>query len=314
MNAALVCQHLVKRYGRFTALAGLDLEVPRGTVYGLLGPNGAGKTTTLRLLAGLARPTAGRIAIAGGESPGQRVGYLGQQPQFYPWLSGRELLRFLGTLEDCGGTTLEARINDILEQTGLSEAADRRVGGYSGGMKQRLGLAAALLHKPAVLLLDEPVSALDPEGRRAVFDLIARLREDTTILVSTHLLADVERVCERVAILHQGRLVTDAAMADLHHRFAQASYTIELEPEHRCATTAFAAELKEQPWVSAVTTTQEGLDVAVPNPADGGPRLLALLGQRGLPIVGVARRSLTLEEIYLRLIADERTTEPQGGA
>jgi ABC-2 type transport system ATP-binding protein len=178
----VVVRGLTKRYGDILALDRLDLDVPAGSIFGLLGPNGAGKTTTLRLLTGLGRPTAGTASVdgidatTGGRELARRIGCLDQDPRFYGWLTGRELLTLVGRCYGFDARQLRARVDEVLGLVGLAEAADRRIGGYSGGMRQRLGVGQAVLSRPAVLFLDEPVSALDPAGRRDVLELIGSFR------------------------------------------------------------------------------------------------------------------------------------------
>ena len=244
---AVACRGLTKHYGPVVALAELDLEIPSGTIFGFLGPNGAGKTTTLRLLTGLARPTSGRATVAGVEVSGARpegragrvegssralFGYLDQDPRFYGWMRGRELLELVADLYGLDRTDRRARIGEMLDLVDLSDAAGRRIGGYSGGMRQRLGLAAALLARPAVLFLDEPVSALDPAGRHDLLEVIGRLRGTTTVFMSSHILNDVERVCDRVAILDRGRLLADAPIEELLARYAAPVYRLVPETGH----------------------------------------------------------------------------------
>jgi ABC-2 type transport system ATP-binding protein len=232
---AIEARGLTKRYGEVLALDALDLAVPAGSVFGFLGPNGAGKTTTLRLLTGLGRPTAGSATVAGvavgrvGLDLATHIGYLDQDPRFYGWMTGRELLAFVGRAYGLAGAALRARVDEVLEIVGLTDAAHRRVGGYSGGMRQRLGVGQAMLPRPSVLFLDEPVSALDPEGRRDVLELIGRLRGTATVFMSTHILTDVERICDRVAILDHGRLVAEAPIDELLARHARP--ILELDPE-----------------------------------------------------------------------------------
>ena len=219
-TSAIETAGLTKHYPGVAALTDLTLSVPSGSVYGFLGPNGAGKSTTLKLLAGLTRPTSGDASIAGtplsaGGAYRRELGYLAQDPRFYDWMTGRETLRFVAST----GTDRAARdagwIDQVLGTVGLRDAADRRTKTYSGGMRQRLGIAQALVTKPKVLLLDEPVSALDPLGRREVLDLMAGLKGETTIFYSTHILDDVQRVADHVAILDGGRLVRAAATDEL---------------------------------------------------------------------------------------------------
>jgi ABC-2 type transport system ATP-binding protein len=312
---------LVKRYGAVTALDGLDLEVPAGSVFGLLGPNGAGKTTAIRLLTGLARPTSGSATVAGvvvgsaGDALQRRIGYLDQDPRFYGWMTGRDLLRFVGRLFGLRGAALGARVDEMLGVVGLTDAARRAIGGYSGGMRQRLGIGQALLARPAVLFLDEPVSSVDPEGRRDILEIVERLRGSTTVFLSTHILADVERVCDRVAILDYGRLVIEAPMDELLERYAQPIYTIEPEPGQADAVERLATALGGQPWVRAIRPEHGLLRVVVSDAAVAGPALLPLLADAGVALVRFERARPSLEEVFLHLVAaraehDARTRSP----
>ena len=208
---------LSKRYRGVTALAELSLEVPAGSIVGFLGPNGAGKTTALKILAGLTRADAGAASIDGvpvsvqGEHR-SRVGYAAQDPRFYPWMTGRQVVSYVASFFGPGPA---AHFDSLLDLVGLSDAADRPTRTYSGGMRQRLGIAQALAGDPPVLLLDEPAAALDPIGRRDVLELMRRLRGEKTIFYSTHILDDVERVSDHVAIIDRGRLVVSAPTTEL---------------------------------------------------------------------------------------------------
>ena len=219
-KTAIATTGLTKHYPGVTALDNLSLEVPAGSIYGFLGPNGAGKTTALKILAGLTRPTRGAASVAGipveaGPGYRQAVGYLAQEPRFYGWMTGRETLAYIGSLYPAIARPDAARIREVLELVGIAEVADRPTRTYSGGMRQRLGIAQALVARPAVLLLDEPVSALDPIGRREILELMGRIRGEVTVFYSTHILDDVERVSDHVAILDRGRLVRAQPTADL---------------------------------------------------------------------------------------------------
>jgi len=225
-DSAISTVGLTKHYPGVAALTDLSLDVPAGSIYGFLGPNGAGKSTTIKLLAGLTRPSSGTASVAGvpvqaGAGYRREVGYLAQEPHFYDWMSGPETLRFVASLYPAEGRADDARIAAILARVGLADARDRRTDTYSGGMRQRLGIAQALVGSPAVLLLDEPVSALDPIGRREVLDLMRELRGEVTVFYSTHILDDVERVSDHVAILDGGRLVRAAPTAELLESFNQ---------------------------------------------------------------------------------------------
>ncbi len=305
---AIVVERLVRRYsGGVLALGGLDLVVPAGSVFGLLGPNGAGKTTCLRLLAGLTHPTSGRASVAGLDPAlhpigvRSRLGYLEQDPRTYGWMSGREQLRLVGQLHGMSGSALETAIEDVLLRVGLRDAADRRAGAYSGGMRQRLGIAGALVHRPPIVILDEPVSALDPEGRRDVLGLIASLRGETTVLFSSHVLGDVERICDRVAILDHGRLVVEGSLEELLERYAQPVWRVEAEPGEDAGLRALGERLRGLAWVTAAVAEHGVLTIAVSDVGVASRQLLPEVGASGVAVVSVARARPTLEDVFLRL-------------
>ena len=219
MESVLATQGLTKQFGRLRAVDGLDMEVGRGDVFGFLGPNGAGKTTVIRLVLGLIHPTAGHAVVCGHRVPGQlqdalrHVGGFVDDPTFYPLMSARRNLRLLGSMT---GPVSEERIDEVLEIAGLLDRADDRVGGFSHGMKQRLGIAQALLHGPELIMLDEPTSGLDPRGMKDVRELIRSLGEaGTTVFLSSHLLHEVEQVCTRAVIIDKGRVVVQGSVAEL---------------------------------------------------------------------------------------------------
>lgn len=207
--AIINISHVSKQYGKIHALKDVSLQVEKGTVFGFLGPNGAGKTTLIRVLTGLITPSSGNCFIDSEPittSNKQKIGYLAQQPTYYPWMTARELLYLSGRLYGMEKQNLNKNITRMLEICGITDAAERRIGGFSGGMKQRLGIAQAILHNPQVVFLDEPVSALDPQGRKDVLQLIKSLSEQTTIFMSSHILDDVQRVCDEVAIIRDGTI------------------------------------------------------------------------------------------------------------
>jgi ABC-2 type transport system ATP-binding protein len=306
---AIRARGLTKRYGEVLALDALDLDVPRGSVFGFLGPNGAGKTTTLRILTSLASAGQGTAEIlgvpVGDGAPNRqgRIGYLDQDPRFHGWMRGRELLELVGRLYGLQGAALRARTDEVLEVVGLADAGRRSIGGYSGGMRQRLGLAQAILNRPPVLLLDEPVSALDPEGRRDVLDVIRALGDgETTVLFSTHILNDVERVCDRVAILDRGRLVTEAAMDELLDRYAGPLYEVEPDGLDEAGMEALAAALRGVAGVTGVEPAHGVLRVSVDDRTDASARLLAALAAAEVVVARFERQRPTLEDVFLRLV------------
>ena len=305
--SVLRAEALMKRYKKRVVVSDVSLAVESGEVVGLLGPNGAGKTTCLRLLAGLTHPTSGRASVAGLD-PAQdpigvrsRLGYLEQDPRAYGWMTGREQLRLVGRLHGMSGAALETAIDDALGRVALRDAADRRAGAYSGGMRQRLGIAGALVHRPPVVILDEPVSALDPEGRRDVLGLIASLRGETTVLFSSHVLGDVERICDRVAILDHGDLVVEGSLDELLERYAQPVWRVEAEPGEDAGLQALADRLRGLAWVTAAVAEHGVLTIAVSDVGVASRQLLPEVGDSGVAVVSVARARPTLEDVFLRL-------------
>ena len=215
--SVLSCTRLTKRFGSTVAVSELDLGVPAGQVYGFLGPNGAGKTTTIRMLLGLITPTAGHIELLGARLPDpravSRTGSMIEEPTFYPWLTGRQNLQVIAWE---GGGCPGTELGRVLEVTGLSDVAGRKVRAYSQGMRQRLGLAAAMLGRPPLLIIDEPTNGLDPAGIREVRGLLSDLAAGgTAVFMSSHLLAEVEQVCDRVAVIVRGRLIEEGPPSQL---------------------------------------------------------------------------------------------------
>ncbi len=310
-GASVSCRALTKRFGGATgvlAVDRLDLDVPAGSVFGLLGPNGAGKTTTLRLVTGLATPTSGVASIDGTpvdpRDPGARraIGVLDQDPRYYGWMTGRELVELAGRLQGLAAADARGRAATSLERVGLADAAGRRIAGYSGGMRQRLGIAQALVAEPALLILDEPVSSLDPEGRRDLLALIADLREHATIVFSTHVLSDVERICDRVGILDHGRLVTEGPLDDLLARYALPLYRLDPEPGQAAAIAALVAHLRSIPWIDRVTEGDGGLIVSVTDAGLASAGLLPLVVADGVRLAAYERVRPSLEDVFLRLV------------
>lgn len=311
---------LHKTYKGVNALQPLDLQVPRNTIFGFLGPNGAGKSTTIKLLLGLARPSGGSAAIFGQDSVRdsvrirERVGYLAQDPRYYDHMTARETLRFAAHFFYKGpARALEKRIAETLDLVGLSEKADRPIRGFSGGERQRLGIAQAQVNEPDLLILDEPAAALDPMGRRDVLQVMERLRSHTTIFYSTHILEDVQRVSDRVAILNRGRLVAQAPISELLGGDG-VSYSLAL----RGGAAAARARIAHQPWVTAVAAGD-----APPGPAD--PELATLLVRvsdqaaaeacllrlaledERTTVLGFGRRQQNLESVFLQIIGGGST-------
>ena len=249
---AISAKGLSKYYGPIKALDNLNLEVPKNIVFGFLGPNGAGKTTTVKLLTGFAHPTTGEAWVAG-EKVGDgnltlqsKIGLLPDVPAFYDWMSGREFLHFVGELHALTPNEIKQRTEELLELVELKKAGNRRTGGYSRGMRQRLGIAQALVNRPQVLFMDEPTSALDPLGRREVLNLILRLRENATIFMSSHNLSDIERVCDMVGIVDKGKLITISTVEALQKKYARSIFELEFMED----AGPFVESLKKITWLA----------------------------------------------------------------
>jgi ABC-2 type transport system ATP-binding protein len=312
MVAAIEMADLGKRYRGATALTGLSLEVPAGSIFGFLGPNGAGKTTALKILAGLTRATSGTAAINGVPVTTQgahraQIGYLAQEPRFYGWMSGRQTLAYVSSFYAPAGG--RARLDELLARVGLADAADRPTGAYSGGMRQRLGIAQALVGDPPVLLLDEPAAALDPLGRHDVLEIMRQLRGDKTIFYSTHILDDVERVSDHVAIVDQGRLVVSAPTVDL----VQASASGTLQVVLLGATETTEAALAALPGVARASWTgRQGdewrYDIAVHEGETAAVQraVTHLAAAAGLTVVSNRQEAIGLEDVFLRIVDKER--------
>ena len=247
---AISVKNLTKNFKGFTAVDDLSFEVEKNHVVGFLGPNGAGKTTTLRMLVGLSQATSGEIEIAGEKvvfgksSTNKKIGYLPELPSMYNWMSGYEYLDFIANIFKYPNEKKIKKIAELLKLVGLDEAKDKRISSYSGGMKQRLGIAQALLNNPEVIILDEPVSALDPKGRKEVLDVIEKLRSTRTVLFSTHILSDVDRICDDVVIIDKGRLVVASPLAELKEKYAAPVLEIEFVKNPK----ATLSQIRQQKW------------------------------------------------------------------
>ena len=305
---AIQIESLTKVYGAVRALDGLDLTVEPGVVFGFLGPNGAGKTTAIRILTGLARPTAGRATVAGidlaadGRTLSRTIGHLPEEPAFYPWMTPLEFLDYLGRLYGIAAAERKARIRELLEQVGLYETRKRRIGGFSRGMRQRLGLGAALIHRPSVLFLDEPVSALDPAGRKEVLELIDSLRGRCTVFMSTHILADVERICDVVGIINHGKLVVQSPREALLAQYATPVF--ELEAIESESLRRWADSLRQADWVTAVSLEGGMARVTVKDVAFARRELLASAVQAKLALTRYAEVKPALEDVFLQLVKE----------
>ncbi len=319
-DAAIRCEGLTRRFGDVLALDHLDLEVKTGSVFGFLGPNGAGKTTTIRLLTGLLHPTGGRAFIAGEEIRVERTqaralfGYLPEEPTFYGWMTARELLTYAGHLFGIPDRILKSRVEELLDLAGLKAVAKRKVGGFSRGMRQRLGLAQALVNDPKVLILDEPASALDPLGRHEVLALIHRLRarDGMTIFMSTHILADVERTCDTVAIIDRGRLLTVADQEELRRRYAVPVFTVVVGGEE-ADIRALHERIRSLPWADHVERANKCLRVLAGDEETARRELPAAITASPVILLRYEVGTSSLEDAFLRVLGRQPGDETAKG-
>ena len=303
-DLAIETHGLTKAFGRQTVVDELDLAVPRGSVFGFLGPNGSGKTTTIRMLLGLASASAGEIRLLGGRIPDAvaevlpRVGALVEGPAFYPFLSGRANLRRLDSADRYASSrTRAARVDAALDRVGLSHAADKAAHAYSLGMKQRLGLASALLTPRDLLVLDEPTNGLDPQGTREVRTLIRSLADDgATVFVSSHLLGEIEQVCTHIGVMSTGRLVAQGSLDDLR---AEGIAHVTVHTPDRDQARGVLASLGLAPDHSADDTVVAELTPGMPPEAVTEALVLAGVRVRGLTVAGAS-----LEDRFVALTGE----------
>jgi ABC-2 type transport system ATP-binding protein len=296
MTLLLRVENLTKKYGDYKAADMISFDLEEHTSTALIGPNGAGKTTTLSMLAGLVSSSEGRIDFPDYKSQDIRriIGFLPQYPKFFPWLSALEFTEMAARLSgvETRQATLEAK--KTLGFVGLGEVFNKKTSTFSGGMKQRLGLAQALVHKPKLLLLDEPVSALDPVGRRQVMDLLKELQQETTILYSTHILNDAEEMTDQLLFLRQGKLVEHGSLDEVRKKYAEPRIVVEFEGMQELRRFAEMA-----PW--KVTSKGQLASIDVREEEIEMPAILSLLSSGAFLVRKVERKTASLEEIFMKV-------------
>jgi ABC-2 type transport system ATP-binding protein len=315
---AIVVEGLRKRYGPVQALDGVSFAVPEGEIFGLLGPNGAGKSTTVRVLVTLTRPDEGRAVVAGhdvGREPDavrRSIGYVPQESGIDRFATGRENLMLQGRIQGLGGRELRSRVDELLELVGIADAADRVVGGYSGGMKRRLDVALGLVHRPRVLFLDEPTTGLDPEARVAMWEEVGRLaaQETLTILLTTHYLEEADELADRLVIVSGGRVMVEGTPAELKAELRGDAVHVELA-NGRVDDARRVLALAGAPVETALADGR----TLVSRVADGGhalPGILAALSEAGIGVASVAVSRPSLDDVYLHYTGRDFATEDRG--
>lgn len=293
----LTLSHIEKRFGEKQVLKDVTFSVPEHTVFGFVGKNGAGKTTAMKLILGLLASDGGEIRINGmpvryGNTAANRfVGYLPDVPEFYSYMTPKEYLSFCGAITGMTAKEIKARSEELLCLVGL-EKEDRRIKGFSRGMKQRLGVAQALFGRPKLLICDEPTSALDPAGRKELLDILIEAKENTTVLFSTHILSDVEHICDELAFLHEGRIVLQGTLEEVRGKGKRAA--MELEPER--------PEDGQRLWKTFPFLKSKGRGCFLLEDTERLPEILSFLGEQRMPVLRIQRQEASLEDLFMEVV------------
>lgn len=305
----LVVDSVSKNFKELEVLKQLSFEVEEGSVFGFIGRNGSGKTTTMKTIVGLLKADAGEIYVNGkkvvfGETPTNKVvGYLPDVPEFYGFMSALEYLHFCGRITGMNTTDIERKTNELINLVGLQESANRRIKGYSRGMKQRLGIAQALMHEPALLICDEPTSALDPQGRSEILAILDEVRTRTTVLFSTHILADVERICDTVGVLENGHLVLGGKLEEIKTTHRRDSIIVSFDGLDQAALKVLGESLLKLPYVVQLMELRDTLRIDVGSVQKDGAALFSELASRNLTVLNYQVLEPTLENLYMDVIA-----------
>lgn len=307
MDFAIEVKNLKKDFGKFSAVKGISFSIERNHIVGFLGPNGAGKTTTIRTIVGLNRATSGLVKVCGetvnfGQSNiNHKIGYLPELPSFYNWMSGEEYLDFIADTFGINQDLKRKRIDELLELTGLISAKNRKIGGYSNGMKQRLGIAQSLVHDPEVLILDEPVSSLDPVGRVEIIKIIESLKNSKTIFLSTHILTDVDRICDDIIIINHGRKIADSSLVQLKNKYANPILEIDFISDPK----KYIDFIKAENWVKSVDQNNCQLKVTISDPkVIETNKPIKLLSRLELGILNYDFKLPTTEDLFVKLLEE----------
>jgi ABC-2 type transport system ATP-binding protein len=305
MARAVKTSDLVKDFNGLKAVDHLNLEVPEGAIYGFLGPNGSGKTTTLKMLTGMTKPTSGTIEILGvpmvfGKQKIQdNIGFLPDVPGFYDWMTAREFLTFCGELFHIDTPILKERVKSLLKIVGLEKSDKKKIGTYSRGMKQRLGIAQAMINEPKVIFLDEPVSALDPQGRKEVIDIIQGLKGKVTVFFSTHILSDVERICDRVVIINKGAIILEDTIENI--KAMSNTRDIEIEADAPSISRLYE-RIGQEKYIQSLKMNHQTMTLTVDDLDVARLHLNEVIFKHRIMIKKLMIKEPTLEDIYMRVV------------
>ncbi|KRE32260.1 ABC transporter ATP-binding protein [Paenibacillus sp. Soil724D2] len=299
----LEVKNVTKTYKEKTAVNNFSMVLQSGECVGLIGPNGAGKSTLIKIISDIINPTMGEIWLNGKKISQMKkeIGYLPQYPNFYHWMTAQETLTFMGELSGLRKEELTKAIPEILSKVGLSGEENSKVGTFSGGMKQRLGIAQALLHKPSLIVMDEPVSALDPIGRREVLNLIEEIKRETTILLSTHILSDAEEICERFIIIKNGQKIEDTTISDLLNSNSQNKMIFEVTSIDQ----EWMKVLRNLNYVKNVEAVGNKIKIQVEDIGLNKNKLLRSALEHQVDLVKFEINNDTLEEIFMKLVVEK---------
>lgn len=301
----LEIEKLYKSFGSNEVICGLDMDIPEHSIFGFVGQNGAGKTTTMKMVLGLLEPDRGSIRVCGekvdyGETrTNHYLGYLPDVPEFYDYMTPVEYLRLCGEITGLTRERTREKSDELLSLVGIDNKK-RRIAGFSRGMKQRLGIAQALLHEPRLLICDEPTSALDPIGRKEILDILSAIKGKTTVIFSTHILSDVERICDHVAVLNKGKLALGGALSEIKAQYRHNGYLIEFSREKEAVQFSELEELK-LPGVD-VSRDRAVVTVMISNPHVGGEILIGLLSDKRMVPVKFEIMEPTLESLFTEAV------------
>lgn len=298
--------NLKKNYGRFEALKSISFEVEKGSVFGFIGRNGAGKTTTMNILTGLIRFDEGKIFIKGKDFLKNKqelvrsIGYLPETPTFYNYMNAYEYLNFIARIIGCDLKKSSKSVGKLLEMVKLTKQKKKRIGGYSRGMKQRLALAVAFMNSPEILFLDEPASALDPEGRVEMLELIESLKDNKiTIFLSTHILNDAERVCDRICIIDEGKILLTKNLSELHETYIQPIFDVEFEEDPKNEVDL----LKKLSWIESIKENGRRISIYVKDIDYAKSEILKEISKLNTNVTSYQIRKSTLEDIFMRIVS-----------